>query len=468
MLNKNTYIFVFILALFFIIISPHWLSEGMFLDGLIYASISRNFSLSENGMWDFSYTLFADKDFTSQPPLVFWILGFLYCVFGDSIYVEKVFSVLTYLISGYSIVILWNLATDKQHKEFSWIPLLFYLSFPVVSWASVNNLLENLMTSFLLLSLVFIVKSIEKKKILHISIASFSLFLAVLCKGIPALFISTSFFWIWVLSGKIKFKTMVFSSSLLLFFLICFSLLMIFSNDEALSYFSSYFEKQFKVSINQTYYETNRWYILIKFFEQIMIALSSIVILLVIFRKKVNNLFKNEVFRESVVYFLIGLSGILPYLLIYKQRTFYLTPSMPFIALSFGLFSLNIIKKIELIYLKKKLHKVLKYISVLFLMSAVILNIHFSQKIGRDKEIIEDVNKIASIIGEKSSLTIDKKIFTSWSLHAYFMRLHRISISDQKEFDYLITYKQDTCKNEKYQKLDVNLNNFFIYKKTSL
>ena len=144
--NRIYYLLVF--SIFFVLISPYLLSKGMFLDGVFYATISRNLAEGVGTYFNLRYT----NTFMSHPPLVFWIESFLFRIFGDKIYVERFYSVSTYLISGVLIVWLWKIINDDKNKQLAFLPLVFFVAFPLITWGAVNNVLENTMMIFDLLA----------------------------------------------------------------------------------------------------------------------------------------------------------------------------------------------------------------------------------------------------------------------------------------------------------------------------
>ena len=67
-------------------------AQGMFVDGLIYADLSRNLSEGVGDAWrlQFSETLFPV--FSEHPPLAIWLQSVAFTTFWDSIYFEKFYS----------------------------------------------------------------------------------------------------------------------------------------------------------------------------------------------------------------------------------------------------------------------------------------------------------------------------------------------------------------------------------------
>ena len=133
-------------------------SNGMFLDGLIYSTVSRNMADGLGTFWNPHFTSTLLSDFHEHPPLAFGIQSIFFTILGESRYVDKLYSVITVVISGYVILKIWKTLGYKN----GWFPMLIWLVTPTVFWASYNNLLENTLTIFTSLSILFYLKNIVR------------------------------------------------------------------------------------------------------------------------------------------------------------------------------------------------------------------------------------------------------------------------------------------------------------------
>lgn len=136
---KGTCFYIAIAGIFMLIISYSWLSDGMFLDGTIYATLSRNLTMGLGTFWQPHLTNTLLPAFVEHPPLALGLEGILFRIFGDSRFVERFYSLLTIIITGMIIVSIWKMLLKKSST--GWLPLLFWISMPTVTWASVNNML---------------------------------------------------------------------------------------------------------------------------------------------------------------------------------------------------------------------------------------------------------------------------------------------------------------------------------------
>ena len=147
-------------AFFIAICAPTLFSDGMFLDGVTYAAIAKNMANGFGEFWSPYYSDSLFPKFHEHPPLAIGIQAFFFKVFGDSIYVERIYSLATYLITGRIIVLIWKRITGSF--QFGWLPMLLWFLVTDTVWACSNNMLENTMMIFTTLSFLWILKS-EKK-----------------------------------------------------------------------------------------------------------------------------------------------------------------------------------------------------------------------------------------------------------------------------------------------------------------
>jgi 4-amino-4-deoxy-L-arabinose transferase-like glycosyltransferase len=156
----------------------------MFLDGLIYSTVSKNLADGLGTFWNPHFTTTLMPEFHEHPPLAFGIQSVFYTFLGESRYIDKFYSLFTVAIVGYIILRIWKTLGYK----YGWFPLFIWLMTPTVFWASYNNLLENSLTIFTSLSILFYLKNQESKKYYFIFLSGFMLALGFLTKGFVAFY----------------------------------------------------------------------------------------------------------------------------------------------------------------------------------------------------------------------------------------------------------------------------------------
>ena len=272
--------FYLIILLVFVALSNELWSEGMFLDGIYYATISKNLSNGIGSFWNLCFSE-ASGVFQGHPPLAMGLQSIFFSIFGDSIYVERAFSLLTFIITGVLIHLIWKEVMGKKYSFYSWVVLLFWALIPLNSWACSSNILENTMNIFVASSVLFLIKNVRTDNLSYIIISGVCLFLAFLSKGFTGLFPLSFFFLYFLVFNSIKFKEMISKTLLLVTVtLIPFLLLYIFYSP-AIDSLLSYIDIQVLGSIKNIQTTDNRYMIIDNLFNQLkVIHLLSIIIIL--------------------------------------------------------------------------------------------------------------------------------------------------------------------------------------------
>src|SRR5690242_20146519 len=96
------------LVLLVVLTVPRMAQRGMFLDGMVYASISRNLAAGAGRFWTPSYTATAYAAFHEHPPLGFWLESVAFRALGDHAYTERAFAVLVLLLTAVLVAAIWR------------------------------------------------------------------------------------------------------------------------------------------------------------------------------------------------------------------------------------------------------------------------------------------------------------------------------------------------------------------------
>jgi len=443
---KNSWIYLLIVfALFLGINAPSLFSEGMFMDGLIYSTISRNLAEGKGSFWNLFFSTTYFTHFYEHPPLAIGLESILFSVFGDTIYIERFYSLLTIIISGFILVKTWKELVQKELQSFYWLPLLILTTVGVVGWSMANNMLENTMLVFVLLSFYFAIISLSEEKqwrqITFILLAGFSLFLGFMSKGFVALFPLSTLFYFGLFTKEISFLRGVRDSALMLIGLLFpFAVLYLFV-PEGIDSLTIYFHNQVENSIKNVSTVSSRFWIVGSLIQQLIPAFVLVVITLVTAGKVKRYYFS----KKAIAILAVGLSGVLPILISLKQRDFYIIGAYPFFAIVLAMFMAPLLKNtLSKLEEKAKFKNGLKVFS--FALLFVSLTITFFQfgRTGRDKSLVNDVKKISKLIQPNSILFTSSELASDWALKGYFARYSSIGLSTDRDLksDYLIKEKQ--------------------------
>lgn len=417
--------FYLIILLVFVALSNELWSEGMFIDGLYYATIARNLSEGIGSFWFLHFTDTSSNIFHGHPPLAIGLQSVFFSFFGDSIYIERIYSLLTFIITGFFIHLIWKGFIDEKYSSYSWVVLFFWAIIPLNSWACSNNILENTMNIFVASSVFFLIKNIRANDFVYIMISGLCLFLAFLSKGFTGLFPLSFFFWYFVVFSSMKFKEMIGKTLLLIAFtLIPFLLLYIFY-PPSIDSLSNYINVQVIDSLQNVQQNqginrfsiTTRLFNFMKFINlftilsvfvysiylfkgkildnifltsMIILFISCLVIelfvdtdrnflyvynyvLLLLFliyqsrRSIESNIISSASIKWIIFFMLLGFSGVLPIIISPKQGGFYILTALPYFVISFIILIIPILSYIlNRFSLKRKI--VYLFVVILFIL----------------------------------------------------------------------------------------------------
>ncbi len=439
--------------------------QGIFLDGLVYAVISRNLGLDLCTFWQLKVHDAAPY-FCSHPPLVFWIESFFYRILGDWFWIEKLYSFLTLICVFVLLKQIWIKITTN--KTFFWIAQIAFISTPLVVWAFSNNILENSSTVFSIAAVnAALVGKAQQGYQRWIWVGLF-VFLASLCKGPTGLFALSIPFWEYLLLNRKKLSYYIYSTVMTVsVLLLSYFLLILFSGKQGLDFFKNYLFVQLYQSLSgQLMKVDNRFYILGELVMQIIpMALTAFLIWLLL-RKKIEH--KNELLKYSIFFAFIGLSASLPILISVKQIGFYIVPALPYFALSFACFCFPYWKFISEWLLQQK--KVVFYINLTLLLSIFAAGFAMFGRYGkviRDQKLLNDVFIICNVVPPNTILDISGDMSEEWSLQTYLYRYGYINIkTEEKKATYSIR-KKGAVTPDGYKQLKLSTELFNIYKKTT-
>ena len=469
--------FVFTLSIFIVLIIPVLVQDGMFMDGMLYTCVSHNLARGIGSFWNpvFSETYFTSSrhSFHEHPPLVFAIQSVFFRLFGDSMYVERLYSFITACISALLISRIWILLSlpRKTLSSMSWLPVLFWIIVPVSYWAFQNNMQENTMGIFILLSVFYSLRVLihQKKPVTNLMLAGFFIFLATLCKGVPGFF-PLGIFFLFLITHPRNFtfgKMLKYTSITFAVPLIIYAFLMLWP--EARESLSFYVNERLIGRVATTPTVDNRFDTLIRLFMELLPVIILVFLLVGMLALKRIPLKINSAIRKQAVFlFLLGLSGSLPIMLTMVQKAFYFTPSLPFFALSFALLIAPPLHQfLAKLTSRKSFYYPALVISILLLAGVLIFSGMQIGKTSRNADLLHDVYTVGKIVPPNSIINIDASMWNEWDLQCYFIRYFYISVDPTTPgHEFIIlnkTLHMDSIKG--YRMMDVGLRKYQLFRK---
>ena len=194
----------------------------------------------------------------------------------------------------------------------------------------------------------------------------------------------------------------------------------------------------------------------IKQFKTLITLINTILPMMIITLIVVAANFKNKkikIDKNAVLLFVIALSASLPIAVSPKQRDFYFVACVPYYAIAAaGIFVETLKEKMEKISYKS----VLRFFYVDMIIVVIVLFFLIIQigKYDREKEMIEDAKKIASIVPSGTIIETNKENATDWSLVAYLERIGDLSIGNGTDSKKYILLQKSFINNGEYNLAD--------------
>lgn len=440
-------------AIFLALLLPAVIQKGLFMDGAIYASVARNLSIGDGTFWKLHFSQTLLHNFYDHPPLAFGLQSIVFKMLGDHFFVERLYNLFFAIMTAVLIALIYFSLT--KNKRMTWLPVLLWISTERVFWCFNQNMLESTMSFFSLLSIYFLLKTLNaelRKKIIFQALAALALCCAFLSKGLPGLFpLGFYMFYFAATLQHSKLKSSLIDSIRLLLIFGVFVLLFFTLVPEAFTSVKAYLQHQVLNSVQGRDRVGERWPFISGFVQQVLPMLVLVVLagLWRLYRKKLKvNLNEIEKFL-----FLISFSAFLPLLVSPKLSFYYFVPAIPYFALSTALY-LQLSFADAVSQKRPVLEKVFQGSSLILL--AVVLLYSGSQygRYQRDENLLKDIDQLKNIIPEQTQIGLSPAMREDWQAIAYFQRIGHWSVSDpDSAVQFNLSQKSEEIKNQSEQAL---------------
>lgn len=442
---------------------PWLVRDGMFLDGVTYAAISRNLAAGQGSFWVPHYTTTLYPEFFEHPPLAFGIESIFFRILGDTIATERIYSGITALLSFYLIIKVWGLfAETREQRSVAWMPALMWIITPVVFWSYRNNMIENTLTVMILGAAWFTGKSMLSGRPVWLLPASLLILAAFLTKGPVGLFILVMPLGYYLVTRKISFSRGFWYTAILVLVPVLLFGLISLIQPQTWDSIQNYLSSQVLPSISGDRENTasNRFMILGHLFTQMIHPFFLLLFFILISR-----LFRgtDAVFPVKTGWFLIlcGLAGSLPLMVTLKQHDYYLVPSLPFFYM--GLTMLIPMVEKGRIPDPGREPVFLKWAGVILITGIILLSVFIAGKPQRDGELLRDVSAVTAHAGRHSVLSVSEEKMSDWRLIAYLSRKGDISLDSKNLHDHYLAGIRESLPDSistQYAPVPVKLRNY--------
>lgn len=403
--------------------------QGMFFDGVTYASIARNLAEGKGSLWDLHFR--GDGPFTEHPPLHMGLQSLFFRVLGDQYYTESVFCLFILLFTIWAIIQLWKLIPESSTRQGWVLALLCWGTIPTVIWAYPNNLLDASMALFDLGSVYFLILAMrasrQRSRSTYSVLAGLFLFAATLTKGPVGLFpLASPFLFALFVSREtmrraISVTLIMVGSLVLAYFLLCL-------DPQARRRLGDYVDGQVLMALAGKREKVDsllgRWDLLRELAVQLSPTLGLSLLVYLLGRWRDWRPQYSPLLRSYGLFFLsVGLSASLPMLASLKQRSFYLLPAFPYFGLAWGIYLLPygqylVSGKLITPWIRKVLVSV-GVLSGLFLVSYLDSK---RGQIGRDEAMIREIQSLPQWLPLDQKIGICQGMESDYQFLSYAQR----------------------------------------------
>lgn len=464
---------LFTASIILILTTSTLIKHGMFMDAMLYTSVAHNLSQGIGTFWlpyfD-EYNVANLASFHEQPPLAFGIISIFFKLFGSSMYVERFYVFFTMCMNAWLIHLIWKEISQRfgSLQYFSWWAILLWITIPVCFWSYSNNMNENTMSMFTLASVYLSYMAMQSYKARWglFAIAGFMICLAALSKGFPGLFPITVPFLHWLFIRSKSFGQVFMASSILLLVMILvgISLYLYPASNESLSIYL--FKRAFQ-RINEVPSVDSRFFILWRLISELVPSLLITGLLFGISTWKKIFPQEKEHYKHAFFFIAVGLSGSLPLMLTLVQNGFYMVAALPFYGIGFALLTAPILQ-ILMQQIKPQIALVIRNIIIVLFIGSIIFVYLQKDKYSRDKELLEDIEIMASAVPPKTRINTNGEVYQNWSLNCYLVRMYKMSINDTSvdhtSRPFFITGLNDKAPLS-YTEIPLSMKGFKLYKK---
>jgi 4-amino-4-deoxy-L-arabinose transferase-like glycosyltransferase len=424
------------------LVGPSLFTRGMFVDGVVYATISRNLAAGIGDLWNPIYTERAPRVFHDHPPLGFALQSLAFRLFGDHFWVERLYSVAWAPLLMLAISLLWRLPIGRRGKPpiGGWFPVLLWMTIPTWGWLYKNNILENALTPFTVLSIYCSLRLHGGcRPMLWSGLAAASMLAAALIKGPVGLFPAVAPLVAGLALADRRWAAIARNQAAIL---IWFALLVtaVFAYSPARHAVSEYFQQQIASSLSGERGALHgRFYLVAK--TATALALPAAIAILIHFasrRRFAAAEAESPVdYRAAAFFGLTALSASLPLLASPRQSAMYAAPSYPFFILAIARLAAPAVERLLLAEREwiaaRYRYGALKFALGGLIAAACLVSVARYGRIERDIELLHDVARIEQYVPASATVAVPAALQNDFQLRAYLYRRHYVSVCRPEE-----------------------------------
>lgn len=429
-------IYICVLLITCTLILDRLIPEGLFLDGITYAAISRNLAIGKGTFWDLYYR--GNWGFNEHPPLFFGLQAVFFKVLGDHYLTEKIYCFFIWIITVLLLQKLWKPGTTDTARYSFAMPLLMWCAIPTITWGYTNNILDCTMAMFDIAAVLAIYNGIASGKSRYglITLGGLLIFAAMLTKGPVGTFplVVPGIYWLVYQRNAAQFPRAFFQTIILAVVVAgCYAL--VYAFPESRANLERYLDAQVMAALSGdreiTGGSLGRFALVADLLVQLIVP-SALLLIVIILAKvaRVKSLPNRAYNKQALFFLLIGLCASLPILLSVKQRTFYLVPSLPYFVMAVGMVAYPYYYSVtEKWPVGRSGYKYFRMVATVAVAALVVYLGSKVGQVGRDHYLIDNMKYIGSKFPKGKVVGICPEHDKDYMFLAYMQRYNRMEVS---------------------------------------
>lgn len=434
---------LFTLSVIGFLLARRLLREGLFGDGLTYASIARNMAEGRGTFWQpfFSSSFWLPYNrttvFYDHPPLMFGLQAQLFRWLGDTPYTEKIYCGGVIVLTAVLMLQLWRRLLPGRHplRAWGWLPLLCWYSFRTAEWCNAQNLLDGTMSLFCLAAVWAMLNcfSEPRRAFAGVLAAILALLAAFLTKGPVSLHVLAVPMLYAIFIHRAVGPALAWTVALTVGWALALGAVLL--HEPAREFMRTYAGQQIWAALKgrreslTTEYASGRFFVIQMLLQNVAPGLVTGLVLRVAAAK--TSFRRPELTLNRVAWFwtALTLAAVLPMMVSTKQYEHYIVPALPYAAL--GLAAWLGPRLLHLASLPQKLP-----VRTLTVLTAVLLagvGLYGIRIVGsaypRDRHIVDDTHRLGQHIPSFSRVGVPPSLMGNMIPHTYLQRYHRIELA---------------------------------------
>jgi 4-amino-4-deoxy-L-arabinose transferase-like glycosyltransferase len=409
-------------------LAPRLLHRGMFFDGVIYATLSRNLAAGRGRFWEPFYTETLLPRYHDNPPLAIGIQSLWFRVLGDHLYVERLYDATCTAAVVLLIVAMWRrLLLRSEDSGSAWLPVLLWLSPPIASWTMVGNMLETTLIVFTTAAVAAIVIAVDSRgkgrTIAWAAVSGVCIAGAVLTKG-PVAFFPLAAPVLLIVLGDRRGERPLERCALCVggqFFALSAAAIVIVAWPEARASLSAYVSRQLVPALGGAGNPNPapRLQLLSVLVQQVIVSLGVVAAAIVALARGFIVPTTSDR-RWGVAFITLALAATLPIMVSTKQTGYYFAPAIPFYAIGVAV----LIRRTSLV-LAERARPAVNGLAALLATLAIVGCLTGT---GRDRVLLAELDRLERDLPRNETIRMCSASATDWTLHAWFARRFAISL----------------------------------------